>query len=71
MKGIVDGFEDEFCIIEINGESKDIPKHQVQTGVKTGDIVEWDGHTWLTNHKQTEARIKEIKSLMNDVWEKE
>ncbi|WP_068616644.1 DUF3006 domain-containing protein [Paenibacillus tuaregi] len=69
MKGIVEGFEDNYCIIEIEGNSKNVPLNEVNSSVKTCDVVEWNGHEWVTNPEETQIRIKEIKSLMKDVWE--
>lgn len=69
MQGIVDGFEGDFCIIEIDGKTKDIPRKQVDKGTKTGDVVELKNGIWVTNQRETEDRIREIKSLMNELWE--
>lgn len=69
MKGIVEGFEEGYCIIEVDGHTKNVPLNQVDPSVKTCDVVDWDGKRWITNRKETEKRIQEIKSLMKDVWE--
>lgn len=69
MRGIVEGFEEDYCIIEIEGNSKNVPLSEVDASVKTCDIVDWNGKIWVANREETEARILEIKSLMKDVWE--
>ncbi|MNW03937.1 hypothetical protein D3C71_1999420 [compost metagenome] len=69
MKGIVEGFEEGYCIIEVDGHTTNVPLNQVDPSVKTCDVVDWDGKRWITNRKETEKRIQEIKSLMKDVWE--
>ncbi|WP_055107510.1 DUF3006 domain-containing protein [Paenibacillus ihumii] len=69
MTGIIEGFEGEYCIIEIDGKTRDVPRKLVNTGAKAGDVVEWDGSQWNTNLDRTRERSEYIKSLMNDVWD--
>jgi len=69
MLGIVEGFEEELCRIEVNGKIMDVPRSQVVSGVRPGDVVELKGGIWLVNRQMTEARSKEIKKLMDEVWE--
>lgn len=66
--GIVEGFEENFCKIEIDGKITDVPRHLVDPRTKSGDVVEWDGSCWISNHKATKQRSQYIKSLMDDVW---
>lgn len=67
--GIIDRFEDEYCVIEVDGLTRDVIRHLVETGAKTGDVVEWDGSKWIINQQKTIERSKEIQTLMDDVWE--
>ncbi|HEY4392124.1 MAG TPA: DUF3006 domain-containing protein [Paenibacillus sp.] len=69
MVGIVEGFEGELCRIEVNGRIMDVPRSQVSKGVRPGDVVELKDGIWLVNRQKTEARSKEIKKLMDEVWE--
>ncbi|AZS14546.1 DUF3006 domain-containing protein [Paenibacillus lutimineralis] len=69
MVGIVEGFEEDICRIEVEGQMRNVPRSQVDKEVRQGDIVEWKSGLWLTNLQKTEARSKEIKRLMEDVWE--
>ena len=69
MVGIVEGFEEDICRIEVEGEMRNVPRSQVGKGVRQGDVVEWKSGLWLTNLQKTQARSKEIKRLMDDVWE--
>lgn len=69
MVGIVEGFEEDICRIEVEGQMRNVPRSQVGKEVRQGDIVEWKSGLWLTNLQKTEARSKEIKRLMEDVWE--
>lgn len=69
MAHIVEGFEGDYCIIESDGKMRDIPRKLVDPTVKAGDVVEWNGRIWITNRHKTDHRSREIKSLMDEVWE--
>jgi hypothetical protein len=69
VKGIVDRFEGEFVVIEIDGVTKDILKAVVDANVKVGDIVGFVDGKWLTDEDATKSRSEEIKKLMDNVWE--
>jgi hypothetical protein len=69
MVGIIDRFEEEYCVIEVDGLTRDVLRNIVETGAKTGDVVEWDGSKWIINQKLTQERSREIQKLMDDLWE--
>lgn len=69
MKGIVDRFEGNMVVIEIDGNTQDISKDIVDSTVKVNDVVELVNGLWIPNKKESETRSKEIKSLMDSVWE--
>ena len=69
MKGIVDRFEGDFVVIEMEGNMKDVPKKQVDSSVKVNDVVELVDGKWVVKGEETEKRKKEIKALMDSVWE--
>ncbi|WP_424765720.1 DUF3006 domain-containing protein [Paenibacillus sp. sgz302251] len=69
MKGIVDRFEGKFVVIEVDGQSQDVSKNDVNSSVKVGDVVKLVDGIWTTDKIGTEKREKQIKELMEDVWE--
>lgn len=69
MIGIVDRFEGEIAVIEIDGVTHDIARALVDEQVRPGDVVECIQERWIKNHTATEQRAAEIKKLMDDVWE--
>ncbi|SFM52796.1 Protein of unknown function [Paenibacillus sp. 1_12] len=69
MIGIVDRYEGEFVVIEIDGDSQDIPKSLVADDVQPGDMVELQNEIWVKTPSATEERSKEIKKLMDSVWD--
>ncbi|ASS66990.1 DUF3006 domain-containing protein [Paenibacillus sp. RUD330] len=69
MKGIVDRFEGEFVVIEINGVTKDFARSEVDSAVEPGDSVILIDGKWVTDDDETKSRVGVIKELMKDVWE--
>jgi hypothetical protein len=69
VKGIVDRYEGEFVVIEVDGVTKDILKADVDANVKVGDTVVFVDGKWLTDEDETKNRSKQIKKLMDNVWE--
>jgi hypothetical protein len=69
MKGIVDRFEGDYVIIEIDGQTQDVDKSVVNTSVKVGDVVVFVDGVWTTNITETVIREQNINKLMDDVWE--
>lgn len=68
MIGIVDRFEGEYAVIEIDGVTHDIPRTLVDEQVQPGDVVECIQERWMKNETATKQRSAEIKKLMDDVW---
>ncbi|MFE7064466.1 DUF3006 domain-containing protein [Sutcliffiella sp. NPDC057660] len=69
MEGIIDRFEGDIVVIEIDGQTKDFPKSEVDPACKPNDVVLLVGGIWLPNLSKTKKRKKHIQNLMNDVWE--
>ncbi|RCX22981.1 DUF3006 family protein [Fontibacillus phaseoli] len=69
MSAIVEGFEGDICILEIEGQRQDVSRQQVDDRVKAGDVVLWNGEQWIPDLELTEERTRKIKKLMDEVWE--
>lgn len=69
MKGIIDRFEDELVVIEVDGKTQDVHTSLVADDVKMGDVVFFQEGVWKKDEKATKERASMMKSLMNDVWE--
>ncbi|WP_160037162.1 DUF3006 domain-containing protein [Paenibacillus sp. An7] len=69
MKGIVDLYEGDYTVIEIDVQTHDVAKSIVDASVKVGEVVTFVNGVWKANIKETEQREQHIKKLMNDVWE--
>jgi hypothetical protein len=69
MKGIIDRFEGNIVVVEIDGETQDFPKSIFPKEAEVGDVVNIDGDKVTVDKKATEKLRKEIEYLMNEVWE--
>jgi hypothetical protein len=69
MQGIVDRIEGSFYVIEIEGETTDVPRSCVAAGVRAGDVVLKVNEMWMKDSSATEKRSKDIQKLMDDIWE--
>lgn len=69
MLAIVDRLEEGYVVIEMDGETVDVPQKEVARDVKAGDVVEKVGGIWRTNEAETRKREAKIKQLMDEVWE--
>ncbi|MDY0407468.1 DUF3006 domain-containing protein [Virgibacillus soli] len=69
MKGIIDRFEGNIVVVEIDGVTNDFPKSLFPKNTSVGDIVEIKGEHVSILKDETEKRRKEIEELMDEVWE--
>ncbi|WP_316571344.1 DUF3006 domain-containing protein [Neobacillus sp. YIM B06451] len=69
MRGIIDRFEGELVVIEVDGDMRDFPKEIFPTEAEPGDVVEIvDGKVTILN-AETDKLKKEIEDLMREIWE--
>ncbi|MEH7394912.1 DUF3006 domain-containing protein [Priestia megaterium] len=69
VKGIIDRFEEEFAVVEIEGKTKDYPKDIFPRDAEVGDVVYITGNKVTVDKHETKKREKEIEDLMNELWE--
>ncbi|MBU8690662.1 DUF3006 domain-containing protein [Priestia megaterium] len=69
IKGIIDRFEEEFAVVEIEGKTKDYPKDIFPREIQVGDVVYITGDKVEIDRRETKKLAKEIEDLMNEVWE--
>lgn len=66
LKGIIDRFEGEFAVVEIDEKTIDFPKSIFPKEADVGDVVIIEVKV---DKKATEKLRREIEELMNEVWE--
>jgi hypothetical protein len=65
MKVIIDRFEDNFAIVELEDKNIiDIPIALIPEGAKEGDVLEIRIDT-----EETKLRKEKIEKLLNNLWE--
>lgn len=69
MRGIIDRFEGELVVVEIEGETKDLPKSMFPPEARPGDVVSILDDEIIIQIGETDKLRKEIEQLMEDVWE--
>lgn len=67
--GIIDRFEGEFALVEIDGEIKQLPRTLFPPEATEGDVVIIEQGRITVDIKSTAVRKKKIKKLMNNIWE--
>ncbi|MDF2676263.1 MAG: hypothetical protein K0Q97_556 [Bacillota bacterium] len=65
MKIIIDRFEGDFAVVELqNKQMVNIPKAIIPPEAVEGDVISIE-----INKEETAERKNKIKNLMNDLWE--
>ncbi|PIH03322.1 DUF3006 domain-containing protein [Clostridium combesii] len=69
MKGIIDRFEENFAIIELEDKKMiNIDKNIIPKKAKEGDVINIEGDIITLNEKESERLKKEIDELTEDMW---
>jgi len=69
MKAIIDRFEDEIAVVEIEGRMRNIPRHELPTGAKEGDALIFEAGKWKVSLHNTEKIKKKMDDLAEKLWE--
>ena len=69
MRGIIDQFEEDWVIVEIEGETRDYKRAIFPEEAVVGDVVKIDGNQVTILKDETKRLRKEIEELMDEVWE--
>ncbi|GGB42852.1 DUF3006 domain-containing protein [Fictibacillus barbaricus] len=69
IKGIIDRFEDDYVVVEIEGTTKDFLKVNFPKEAKPGDVVYFEGAKIRIDKHETKKLEDEIQKLMDEVWE--
>ncbi|MBE7121666.1 DUF3006 domain-containing protein [Bacillus cereus] len=68
-KGIIDRFEGEIAVIEINNSTIDVPKFKLPSTAKEGDVLIIEDDNYTIDKDETDKRRREIQDLMNKLFE--
>ncbi|MDM5193629.1 DUF3006 domain-containing protein [Bacillus hominis] len=67
--GIIDRFEGEIAVIEINSITIDVPKSKLPSAAKEGDVLIIEDNKYTIDKNETEKRRHEIQNLMDKLFE--
>ncbi|AJD29882.1 DUF3006 domain-containing protein [Clostridium sporogenes] len=69
MKGIIDRFEENFAIVELEDKRIiNIDKNIIPKKAKEGDVINIERDIISLNEKESERLKKEINELTEDMW---
>ncbi|HWI50438.1 MAG TPA: DUF3006 domain-containing protein [Rummeliibacillus sp.] len=68
-KGIIDRFEGDLVVIEIDNCTIDIPKEKLPKEVNVGDQIIFDGDHITLDTEGTKKLKEEIDALADDLFE--
>ncbi|WP_102399284.1 DUF3006 domain-containing protein [Haloimpatiens massiliensis] len=69
MKGIIDRFEGNFAVVELDNEKMiDIERAKIPKEAKEGDVINI-GEEIKVDVDETKRRKDEIEKMVEDMWE--
>ncbi|NLM03503.1 MAG: DUF3006 domain-containing protein [Clostridiales bacterium] len=66
---ILDRFEGEIAILEINGNFIKISVDKISPLAKEGDVLVLEGDKYIPDKSNTEKRKRELEDKFSDLWE--
>jgi len=70
MNGIIDHFEGDMAVVELQGKiMKNIYLTVLPYGVQEGDVIVFTGGKWWLDQEETAKRKAEIEQLAEDLFE--
>jgi hypothetical protein len=69
VRAIIDRFEGEFAILELEKEYKKIERVMLPAEVREGDVLFYCGKQWVVDPEATRKRKEEIEKLAEELWE--
>jgi hypothetical protein len=70
MKGIIDRWEGEYAVVEIEGLTQSIPRRDLPAEAREGDVMFRENDRWIMDPENTAKLKQEIQALADEVWEK-
>jgi len=66
---ILDRFEGNYAIIEIDGEISDVEQHLIDKRAKEGDVLTVIDGIYYKDNQATKKRKKDLADKFKDMWE--
>ncbi|WP_377863335.1 DUF3006 domain-containing protein [Bacillus sp. R86525] len=68
-RGIIDRFEGELAVIEINNSTIDVPKSKLPPTAKEGDVLIIEDDKYTIDKNETDKKRREVQDLMDKLFE--
>lgn len=69
QRGIIDRFEGDLAVVELDDGMKDIHKSLLPKEATTGDMLVFDGDQICIDYEGKKKLAKEIEDLANELFE--
>ncbi|MFB5253678.1 DUF3006 domain-containing protein [Bacillus mycoides] len=69
QRGIIDRFEGEIAVIEINNSTINVLKSKLPSTAKEGDVLIIDDDNYTIDKDETTKRRREVQDLMDKLFE--
>ncbi len=66
---ILDRYEKNFAILEIEGEIKKLPLDVFDKNIPEGSVVKFSGGKYFLDEEETEKRRKKLLDLQNSLFD--
>jgi len=67
-KGIIDRFEGEYAVVEIEGVMNNIKRSDIPADAREGDVIISDKSQWKIDRQATHKLKQEIQKLADELW---
>ena len=69
MTLIIDRFEGDFAVVEVDGKKmRDIPKQDIPQSAKEGDVLKLVSGKYEVDFEETKRLRVEVEQMMKDMW---
>jgi len=67
-KGIIDRFEGDYAVVEIEGVTTNINRSDIPPDAREGDVIMSDKSQWKIDRQTTDKLKQEVQKLADDLW---
>lgn len=69
MRAVIDRFEGEYAVLEINNEMVNVRHSDLPPKVREGDVLLWQRGSWVLDYEASRYRKKMADELMKQLWD--
>jgi hypothetical protein len=69
MKVIIDRFEGEFAVLEVDNEYKTVPRAMLPAQAREGDVLVSGKGEWRLDLEATRKRREKIEKSAGELWQ--